>query len=474
MDQRYRDLFDNAPVAFLVTDERGTVREANRAAAVLLRAPVAELVGTSLFELAAPHDRREISSKLAEAGNGDVDLFVTLRVRRNELAVKMQGRAERDPAHAGWRRWRLDGMASSDTAGTPDFVATLGHELRNPLAAIRSAVELWRHGTPLTDEQRAWTVDVVSRQTDRLAHVIDELMDVARLADGRLRLRKRVLDVRESIQQAYDVLRAQVQLHEVVLDLPPTPLLVRADETRLRQIVVHLLDNASKFTPRGGRIVIAAREEEGSVRISVRDSGIGIASDRLQQVFGQIAGEPGGDEAPGVGLVLVRRLVELHGGTIGAWSDATRGGTEVTITLPLVTEAGRPSDVLPRANLRLLVVDDNVDAAETLGILLEAQGHVVTLAFDGASALELAGRGRHDAVLLDLGLPDLDGLEIARHIKATAPAIHLIAVTGYGDEQHRAHARAAGFAQHLLKPVERDALRRALAEVRPREAASSS
>ncbi|HWB79074.1 MAG TPA: hybrid sensor histidine kinase/response regulator, partial [Nannocystaceae bacterium] len=287
---------------------------------------------------------------------------------------------------------------------------------------------------------------------------------------------KRVLDVRECIQQAHDVLRAQVQLHEVVLDLPGTPLLVRADETRLRQIVVHLLDNASRFTPRGGRIVITAREDQGSARITIRDSGIGIASDRLDELFGAVTRDSSNEDTPGVGLVLVRRLVELHGGTITAWSDAERGGTEVAVALPLATatEVRRPSDVLPRANLRLLVVDDNVDAAETLGILLEAQGHVVTLAFDGASALELAGRGKHDAVLLDLGLPDLDGLEIARHIKATAPAIHLIAVTGYGDEHHRAHARAAGIAQHLLKPVERDALRRALAEVRPRESVASS
>ncbi len=488
--QRYADLFEHAPVACAVTDPQGVLRELNRAAMSLLRQPAAELVGKPLALLVDAADRQRWRDLLGRLTAGELERGaerVRLGLGEHRVRVRIEGAVQRDDDNAAVAYlWILDGRdstaeaerTSTESKRKDEFLAMLGHELRNPLAPIRAAVELWRHhASELTDAQRQWTVDVVSRQADHLAHLVDELLDVSRLTHGKIRLRRATVDIREIIEQARDVMRAQAQLHTVELVMPPVPMRVDGDAVRLRQVLVNLIDNALRFTPRGGRITVRANIESGRAVVVVADNGIGLLPEMRERVFGLLSeGEEAleqGADGLGLGLAVVRRLVELHGGSVSARSPGLGRGSEFEITLPMVIDASptrvdRPPAARQAASLRLLLVDDNVDGAEMLGKLLETIGHVPTLVFDGASAIERFEDLRPDAVILDLGLPDIDGLEVARHMRARVPGVHLIALTGYGDDRIRARVREAGFADHLLKPVELDALRTALGRVTAR------
>ncbi|MBC8071595.1 MAG: response regulator, partial [Deltaproteobacteria bacterium] len=433
-------------------------------------------------------DRERWRGLLARMVGGDATRpaeTVRMRVGERSIRVLIEG-SIRGEGVSGSCHWALDDVSARELAGEAErlvadarrkdeFLAMLGHELRNPLAPIRAAVELWRHHAGvLTDAQRDWTVDVVSRQADHLAHLVDDLLDVSRVTLNKVRLRREIVDLREIVEQARDVVRSQSQLHNIELALPSMPMRVDGDPVRLRQVLVNLLDNALKFTPRGGHIFVRAGIEAGSAVVRVRDDGIGISPDMIERVFGlftqgeqPLARTSGG---LGLGLPLVRRLVELHGGTVTVHSQGIGRGSEFVISLPSVlgriTANLAAVDMLEgMSKLRLLVVDDNVDGAQMLGHLLEAHGHHTTLAFDGAGAIEVFDELKPDAVLLDLGLPDIDGLEVARHMRATAPGVHLIAITGYGDDRIRSKVRDSGFADHLLKPVDLDALRRSLEKV---------
>jgi two-component system, chemotaxis family, CheB/CheR fusion protein len=488
--QRYAELFQLAPVGYLVSDPSGVVCDVNDAAAKLFGAAPSAVVGQPLALLVDAADRDRWRGLLARVIDGSArHNEEVLRVRLGDHSVRVRIEGSLRVAADGAPRsclWILEDVTVSEQAAETErltadarrkdeFLAMLGHELRNPLAPIRAAVELWRHHAGvLTEEQRQWTVDVVSRQADHLAHLVDDLLDVSRLTHNKIRLRRAVIDLREIIEQSRDVLRAQAQLHQLELVLPSTPLRVDGDTVRLRQVLVNLLDNALKFTPRGGRIMVRAGIESGSAVVRIEDDGIGIAPELLDRVFGSftqgdhpLAREAGG---LGLGLTLVRRLVELHGGTVTVHSKGIGRGSEFTISLPLALGATTSTGPSPAAlgglaGLRLLVVDDNVDGAQMLGHLLDAHGHHSSLAFDGAGAIEMFDQLRPDAALLDLGLPDIDGLEVARHIRARFPAAHLIAITGYGDDRIRAKARESGFTDHLLKPVDLEALRRALDKV---------
>ncbi|HWB79746.1 MAG TPA: ATP-binding protein [Nannocystaceae bacterium] len=485
--RRYTDLFEHAPVPYAVTDDRGVLRLVNQAAGTLLQQPVAVLVGKPMALLVTKEDRERWRALLERvlAGEPDADTL-RLEVDGLSLRVRLEGIAQpEEPTGAGCR-WILEDVEARERATLADrlaadarrkdeFLAVLGHELRNPLAPIHAAVELWRnHAAALTDEQRQWTVDVVSRQSEHLAHLVDDLLDASRAAHGKIRLQRTEVDLRDIVEQSREVVRARAQLHRFEVLLPAVPVVVDADPMRLRQVVVNLLDNAIKFAPRGGHLVAQVRSEGGRGFVVVRDDGIGIAAEMRERVFGlftqseqSLARAAGG---LGLGLPLVRRLTELHGGSVTVRSDGLGHGSEFEVALPLAvrsspTRAGTPKPAATIQRLRLLVVDDNVDGAQMLATLLEASGHEVTMAFDGAGALEVFEQLRPDAVLLDLGLPDLDGLAVAAHMKAVASRVHLIAVTGYGDERVRAQARDAGFVDHLLKPVELEALRRALEKV---------
>ncbi len=359
-----------------------------------------------------------------------------------------------------------------------EFLAMLSHELRNPLGAITTAVRLLEIVGP-GDERARRAREVIARQSAQLARMVDDLLDVARLTAGRIVLSLHQVDLAEAVERAVDALRLSGSLdhHEVKLSLQPVT--VAADQPRIEQVVTNLLVNALKYTDRGGRIDVEVFEEDGTAEagtavVRVRDTGIGISADMLPRLFDLFAqGHQALDRAQGglgIGLTLVRRLVELHGGRVEASSDGPGRGSVFTVRLPAVTirtPAGAEGSPPPRhvSLLRILVVEDNKDVRDMLRTMLELAGHEVREAENGLEALQLALRIKPQVALIDLGLPGLDGLELASRIRATdyGQGVVLVAVTGYGQPSDRKKTLEAGFDLHLTKPIDHDRLYEVLA-----------
>ncbi len=354
-----------------------------------------------------------------------------------------------------------------------EFLAALAHELRNPLAPIRAAAEFMRlRGTaePAIEHARA----VIDRQVSHMTRLIDDLLDVSRITRDQLVLRTARIALADVVASAVETSRPIVEQrgHELTVALPETMVCLEVDPARMAQVLSNLLTNAAKYTPPGGQIVLDARTEAEQLVVTVSDSGIGIPADMLPRVFEmfmQVDKALGrATDGLGIGLTLARRIVEMHGGTIEASSPGPGAGSSFTIRLPVLDPPMRSLDPdddldirpLPHA-LRVLIVDDNRDAAEMLAALLGAWGQQTHLAFDGRTALELGGTFMPDVVLLDLGMPHLDGYETARLMRATgwgARAL-LVAVTGWGQPHDRDRSQASGFDHHLVKPVAPSALR---------------
>ncbi|WP_312510737.1 ATP-binding protein [Massilia sp.] len=364
-----------------------------------------------------------------------------------------------------------------------EFLFTLAHELRNPLAPIRSGLELMRIGAAATNVQ-----GIMQRQVDHMVHLVDDLLDMARLAEGKVTLRLETVMLDAVVRQAVEMCAPQIEAgrHVLTLRLPEAPVALQADRHRLAQILSNLINNAAKYTPQGGAIEVAAevRRTDGGreeVAISVSDNGIGIAPDMLQTVFdmyAQVKDAAGMAQGGlGVGLNLVQRLVQLHGGRVCAASEGAGRGSCFTVCLPLpaggdaapeaVVAAEQPAAPAASGSLRILVVDDNVDAAEILQALLEMNGHAVMLAADGASALRQAAAHLPQVVFLDIGLPDMSGYEAAAEMRLIDGMAHatLVALTGWGAEQDRQRSRRAGFNHHLTKPADFDTVERLIADV---------
>ena len=358
-----------------------------------------------------------------------------------------------------------------------EFLAMLAHELRNPLAPIRNAVELIRLASP-TDAKVRWAADVTDRQVRQLTRLVDELLDVARISQGKVVLQTQCLDLVTVVTQSVDGQRDMLdKRHQTLtLSLPDMPVNLNGDATRLAQVVNNLLSNAIKYTPEGGAISVSVTRSEGGpgefALLEVGDNGIGIDADLLPHVFELFEqGKRALDRTQGglgVGLTLVQRLVQLHGGEVVASSGGTGLGSQFRVLLPCLGEADGPlmadegAGQLPAAAVarRILVVDDNVDVVETTTMLLSLSGHQVRSAKDGLQALHVATEFRPDVVLLDIGLPLMDGYEVARRLRQTpqtAGAL-LIALTGYGQQGDRQRGRDAGFDGHMLKPVDPHAL----------------
>ena len=349
-----------------------------------------------------------------------------------------------------------------------EFLATLAHELRNPLAPIRTAVELIRRSNPAdTTVQRARVI--IERQALHLSRLVDDLLDVSRISFGTIELRQETLDLGGAALSAVEAIWATVEAAGMTLEqqIGPSPVLVRGDATRLVQCILNLLNNAVKFTPRGGHIVLRVGQEGPMAVVEVSDSGNGILSDNLERIFELFVQEQpsgfGGNTGMGIGLALTRKLVELHGGTVRAASAGPGQGSTFRIELPAVgtTAAGQPVEAATArgvngAGTRLLVVDDNRDAADTLGEMLAMSDFIVTTEYSGEAALRAVERDAPDAVLLDIGLPDIDGYEVCQRIRqlmvSRQPVV--IALTGWGQDQDRDRATAAGFNAHLTKPAE--------------------
>ncbi|MBI3946035.1 MAG: response regulator [Armatimonadetes bacterium] len=355
-----------------------------------------------------------------------------------------------------------------------EFLAMLAHELRNPLGAILGASQLLAHHHA-NPERLARARDVIDRQARHMARLLDDLLDVSRVARGRVQLKKErlnIADVAEGAAQAAEPL-IQSKRHALHFSVPPEAMWVEGDPDRLQQVIGNLLSNAARYTDVGGRIWLTITREGSDAVIRVRDTGIGIHPELLPRVFDLfVQAERSPDRRQGglgLGLTLARRLTEMHGGCIEAHSGGLEEGSEFTVRLPALAAPGQPAraraPAAPAVRRRILLVDDNADMAGMLAGLLELEGHAVRVALSGPAALELAAASPPDVVLLDIGLPGMDGYEVARRLRALDGVAHarLVALTGYGKEQDRLRSREAGFDAHLTKPVDLDALRRAVA-----------
>jgi signal transduction histidine kinase/DNA-binding response OmpR family regulator len=346
-----------------------------------------------------------------------------------------------------------------------EFLAMLAHELRNPLAPIRNAAQVL-HLAGLGPQQQQWARGVIERQVQQLTRLVDDLLDVSRITRGKINLKKESVDVAAVVGRAVEISRPLIdqRKHTLHLAQPPEPLRAVVDPVRLAQVLANLLNNAAKYTEEGGTIWLTVERAGDELVFRVRDTGIGIQPELLPQIFNlftqasrSLDRSQGG---LGIGLTLARRLVEMHGGSLQAFSAGTNQGSEFVVRLPVLSELPPPpsSESPPptsAASFRVLVVDDNVDAAESLALLLRTMGQVVQTAFDGPAALEAAEAFGPDVVLLDIGLPGMDGYEVAQELRRRGLGdVVLVALTGYGQQQDLARARAAGFDHHLVKPAD--------------------
>ncbi|SDD04771.1 two-component system, chemotaxis family, CheB/CheR fusion protein [Massilia sp. PDC64] len=348
-----------------------------------------------------------------------------------------------------------------------EFLAILAHELRNPLGAARYSIALLRQASD-NAAIRARATDVIDRQIGHMATMLDALLDLSRIAHNRIELERAPLDVRRIVELACENAQSAFEGkgHALRLSLPPEPVTVVGDEVRLTQVVANLLVNAAKFTPAPGHIDVRVTRDGTDAVIEVADDGIGIAPHRLDEVFEMFSqGETkahGGTPGLGIGLAVVRSLVGLHGGTVRAHSAGAGQGTRIRVTLPAPAQSAQaaPSDASVAAGatrgLRMLLADDNADAANLLALLLEAEGHTVHAAFDGISAMALADAHRPDVMVLDIGMPGATGYEVARWVREQpwGAAVRLVAVTGWGHEHDGGRALDAGFDVRLVKPVD--------------------
>ena len=378
-------------------------------------------------------------------------------------------------------RKRIEALESSERRMT-EFLAMLSHELRNPLAPIYNAVYLL-HSRADDDPDLKWAIDLIDRQVTHLTRLVDDLMEVGRVTSGSIRLQKKDFDIRSLITPAVESSRPllDARKHTIELSIPERELIVHGDPTRLTQVVVNLLNNAAKYTPEGGRISLSLVREGNMVEIRIRDSGVGIQPEFLTKIFDMFTqGERTLDRSEGglgIGLTLVRRLIQMHDGTVDASSEGPGKGSLFVVRLPLVDAPSADQPTLDTARdlplkngaggLRVLVVDDNQDAATSMTVFLKMWGYDVKVVHDGIDAIDAVVEYRPEIVLLDIGLPGMDGYEVAERIRRmdTVRKPALIALTGYGQEADRSHTRRSGFDYHLVKPVAPESLKSLLATV---------
>jgi PAS domain S-box-containing protein len=373
------------------------------------------------------------------------------------------------------RRKEMEEALKESDRRKDEFLATLAHELRNPLAPIGNAVEILKRADADPDLRRR-AREAIERQLTHLVRLVDDLLDVSRISRDKLELRKSRVDLNSIVGQSADFAPAERESRDIAVVLPEEPVLLEADPVRLTQIFNNLLNNACKYTDHGGRIRLKVERLGREAVVTVTDDGIGVPTDQLEFIFGMFA-QVQKTNAPrsgglGVGLTLVRRLVELHGGTITARSEGVGHGSEFVVRLPLATTMPPADEEIRQAlpapeSRRILIVDDNKDSADSLSLLLSLHGHETRSAYDGFAAVREAEQFRPQVILLDRGLPLLDGTEACRRIRAQpwGRDIVIVALTGWGQEADRRKSQEAGFDDHLVKPVETSVLFRLLAEL---------
>ncbi|MFC0251288.1 hybrid sensor histidine kinase/response regulator [Massilia consociata] len=511
-------LYENAPCGLLLTDRDGLLLRANATACHWLGFELSELagavriqelmtVGARLFHHTHCQPLLQVRGSVAELqidlrhrdgtrlpmlvnvvrreAHGQVQdewaLFMATERQSYEHELRNARKAAEEALEAR-REAERRLQALNDTLSAADrrkdeFLATLSHELRNPLAPMRNAIEVLRHGAPAGGGNER-LLAVFDRQLHHLTHLVDDLMEVSRITQDKMELRRAPVELGALVRAAVCDTASLMERarHRLEVEVPAQAVTVDADPTRINQVIVNLLTNAAKYTPDGGRIVLSLGveddgKESGTAVLAVRDNGIGLPAHALGTVFdmfSQLA--PALDRAKGglgIGLSLVRGIVALHGGSIAADSEGEGRGSCFTVRLPLARAA--PAALLPQAAAptpaRILVVDDNADAAAMLLMALELFGCEVRTAHTAGAALELAAQFAPQVALLDIGLPDLNGYELARRLRALegGGSMRLIAATGWGQEKDRQRAFDAGFDHHLTKPIDFDRLRSVLA-----------
>lgn len=366
------------------------------------------------------------------------------------------------------------------------FLAVLSHELRNPLTAFNTGLLLLDHAG--SEPGRAkWTREMMGRQLVQMVRLVDDLLDISRIASGKVVLRRQSVELAMVLRDAVEASRPLIDGggHELTVDLPPEPILLSADPTRLAQVFLNLLNNAAKYSEPGGRIRLSATRAGDEIAVSIRDTGIGIAAAALPKIFDAFmqvdTSWQRAQGGMGIGLSLVKEFVELHGGRVEARSGGLGAGSEFLVHLPIAIRPVSESPVALPAETsarprRILVVDDNRDAAESLALMLELMGHDVRSAYDGEAGVAVATEFRPEIILMDLGMPKLNGYEAARWIRSETWGNDpfLVALTGWGTDDDRTRTREAGFDQHLVKPVNVDSLSRALAAAKSTHLQSES
>jgi len=501
--ERFQKIVSQAATGVIEMDVNGTITLVNERFCAMLGYTQDELPGTSILDVTAPDSvemtTRTLGGLLATGQGFQVDTHyqrkdgslmpATSSVNalrgadgdhQGVVAIVLDT-TERRAAEDKLRRL-ADDLAEADRRKT-EFLATLAHELRNPLAPIRSGLGVMRLNRDLPPAM-AKVRDMMERQVSHMVHLIDDLLDVARISGGKLHLRRERVALNGVLASAVETSLPLIEAsrHELALTLPDTVLIVDADATRIAQVVSNLLNNAAKYTPPGGRLTLSLQRESTArgvdAIITVADNGIGIPQEALANVFDMFSqvGD-GGERAQGglgIGLSLVRQLVRMHGGSVAAESAGAGAGSRFTVRLPLVPDTieaaqCKPDEARPEASphLRVLVVDDNVDAAVTLAMILELDGYASAVAHSGPQALELAASFRPAVIFLDIGMPGMDGFETAAALRAlpAADGACLVALTGWGAEHDRTRSREAGFDHHLTKPVELGTVQKLLADI---------
>jgi len=454
----------------------------------ILRSKVAVLV--ELYQ--KRRELQELNRNLAQANERLAEANTTLQVEKTrelETLNRILQRANEELEAANrslqtevTERTRVELALKEADRHKDEFLAMLAHELRNPLAPIHNAVQLM-HRKPVSDPQLAWSRDLIGRQLAHLTRLVDDLLDVSRITRGKINLNKEVIELETLISRTVETVQPLIEErgHMLTVDTPAGVLRVLGDPTRLTQALGNVLGNAAKYTDRGGSITLAVAERGSEVEIRVRDNGVGIPTELMPRIFNlftqldRTSGPP--QSGLGIGLALVQRLVEMHGGSVTAHSDGPGRGSEFTIRLPLLLRESLETEAPPhklstleqsmtndedlvRTQRRILVADDNNDALESLATLLQLSGHEVYTATNGAVALESAEQNRPEVALLDIGMPKLDGYEVARRIRAQpwGQRITLVALTGWGQDSDRRRSQEAGFDSHLVKPLDLDKL----------------
>jgi PAS domain S-box-containing protein len=485
-------IVESSDDAIISKDLNGIIRSWNRGAERLFGYPADDAIGRP-FTMIIPSDRlSEAPGVLARIGQGEhIGPHDTVRCHRDGSRLDISSTLSpiRDAnnkilgastiARDISQRKRAEEALREADRRKSEFLAMLAHELRNPLAPIGNALQVLRVAEGDKEVARS-ALQMIERQLGQLVRLVNDLFDMTGISLGKVALHSRPIELAVVVNQTVEAARPQYEDagHDLVITLPADPVMLNGDPIRLAQVVGNLLDNARKFSERGGRVELTAEREGPQVVIRVRDHGIGIAADQLDRVFEMFTQADTslerGQAGLGIGLTLVKNLVEMHGGTVEAHSAGARQGSEFVVRLPISVEGPPPRlDSTPCASAlpaprRMLIVDDNRDSAESLAKLLQLAGNEIHTAYDGLAAVEAAAALRPEVVVLDIGLPKLNGYEVARRIRALpwGQAMVLVALTGWGQPEDRERSRAAGFNGHMVKPADHVALMRLLANSR--------